>query len=117
MELQTIDDFAQNGESKMNQSKLRFHFFHKTINQEREDQKMRETKSLRKKIHINSTDRQFEWDTSHKTIQRLYLSRDTKRMLEIINNAVAVIYTRSNVMESKDAYVANDLKRDVGQLV
>ena len=78
---------------------------------------MRETKSLRKKIHANSKDRQFEWDTSHKTIQRLYLSRDTSRLMEIINNAVAVIYTRSNVPNSMESYVANDLKKDVGQLV
>ena len=39
----------------------------------------------------------FEWDIASNPVQRLYLSEDTKSMMEVINNIAATVYTRVNV--------------------
>ena len=36
----------------------------------------------------------FEWDVNSNPIQRLYLSRDTKLMMEVINNFAATVYKK-----------------------
>ena len=38
----------------------------------------------------------FTWDISSNLSQRLYLSQDTTRMMEVVNNYVATIYYRVN---------------------
>ena len=40
--------------------------------------------------------RQFEWDIGSNSIQRLYLSKDTKYLMEVINNITATVYERNN---------------------
>ena len=52
----------------------------------------------------------FEWGSSDKPIQRLYLSQDTNLLMEVINNFTATIYKRENVSIGID-------EEDCGQLV
>ena len=40
-----------------------------------------------------------EWDLGDDPVQHLYLSRSTKRMMEVINNRFAIVYTRKNISE------------------
>ena len=60
---------------------LRFHFFFPLI------RKMPENKKWQK----------FDWAISADPHQRLYLSKDTKRLMEVVNNFVATVYRRVNV--------------------
>lgn len=39
----------------------------------------------------------FDWDIKSSPCQRLYLSRDTTKLMEVINNFVATIYYRVDV--------------------
>ena len=41
-----------------------------------------------------------EFDFGEDAIQRLYLSRNTKRLMEVISNRFAIIYKRRNVDSS-----------------
>ena len=41
-----------------------------------------------------------EFDFGLEAVQHLYLSRNTRRLMEVINNRFAIIYTRKNVDSS-----------------
>ena len=41
--------------------------------------------------------KEFDWDISSNLQQRLYLSRDTTKLMEVINNFTARVYRRQNV--------------------
>ena len=41
--------------------------------------------------------KQFDWDVNSEPIQRLYLSRDTTKMMEVINNFIASVYYRVDI--------------------
>lgn len=43
--------------------------------------------------------RGFDWDVNYDPNQRLYLSKNTKRMMEVINNFAATVYKRVDVKE------------------
>ena len=43
----------------------------------------------------------FDWDISARPIQRLYLSHDTTRLMEVINNIFAVVYRRYDVKDDE----------------
>ena len=76
MELKVHEDFDTSRESEC---RLRFHFIFDMI----------KPKS-RKKLA------DFVWDISSNLSQRLYLSQDTTRLMEVINNYVATVYYRVN---------------------
>ena len=78
MELQTHEDTG--GQSDCN---LRFHFFFPLI----------------RKIQRNYSEnwKKFDWNISNNPEQRLYLSKDTKRLMEVVNNFVATVYYRVNI--------------------
>ena len=39
----------------------------------------------------------FDWDVCSQPVQRLYLSKDTKLMMEVINDFIATVYYRVNL--------------------
>ena len=39
----------------------------------------------------------FDWDINSSPQQRLYLSQDTRRLMEVVNGYIGTVYTRSNV--------------------
>ena len=39
----------------------------------------------------------FDWDVCSTPEQRLYLSKDTTKMMEVINNFIATVYYRVNI--------------------
>ena len=41
--------------------------------------------------------KQFDWDVNSEPIQRLYLSQDTTKMMEVINNFIASVYYRVDI--------------------
>ena len=59
---------------------LRFHFFFELLNHQPDERLLK-----------------FEWDLNLKPYQRLYLSQNTHRMLEVINNKYAKVYERENI--------------------
>ena len=60
----------------------------------------------------------FEWDVNSNPIQRLYLSRDTKLMMEVINNFAATVYKRVNIDKmGKSVNAEVDENQDYGQQV
>ena len=76
MELSTFEDTGRKSECK-----VLFHFMHQLIK--------------RRPYDINHSTQQ--WDLDHDPHQRLYLSQDTKRMMEVINNTFAIVYSRRNI--------------------
>ena len=74
MELKVHEDTKETSECR-----LKFHFIFDMIRK----QKSEELK-------------EFDWDISSNPIQRLYLSKDTTRMMEVINNQIATVYYRVN---------------------
>ena len=62
------------------QCRLRFHFIFDII-MRRKKQKLKD----------------FDWDVNSAPMQRLYLSRDTTKMMEVINNFIATVYKRVDV--------------------
>ena len=52
----------------------------------------------------------FEWGANGTPVQNLYLSRNTKFLLEVINNFIATVYVRENVDIAEGA-------EDCGQVV
>ena len=55
----------------------------------------------------------FEWDINTEPVHRIYLSKDTKRLMEVINNFVAIVYYRVNVGENlKTVYLKDGHKHD-----
>ena len=75
MKLQTHEDTG-----KLSECRLKFHFMFECIKQ-----KAREDFEI------------FEGDISSNPVQRIYLSRDTTRLMEVINDFIATVYERSNV--------------------
>ena len=75
MELRTHEDTKDNS-----QCRLRFHFIFDLIKKKKRD-------------YLKS----FDWDVNSDPIQRLYLSQDTTRLMEVINNVIATVYVRQNV--------------------
>lgn len=53
---------------------------------------------LRQKTRDNLS--QFEWDVNSNPKQYLYLSKDTRRLMEVINNYTATVYYRGNINEN-----------------
>ena len=43
--------------------------------------------------------KQFDWDINSAPVQRLWLSRDTKRLMEVINDFIGTVYVRVNLNE------------------
>ena len=50
----------------------------------------------------------FDWDVCSDPIQRLYLSKDTTRMMEVINNFIGTVYYRVNVDDDGSKIVSMD---------
>ena len=69
MELRTHEDTKDFSECK-----LKFHFMHDMIVPQQRDY-------LKK----------FDWDINSKPVQRLFLSRDSLRMMEVLNDFSAII--------------------------
>ena len=49
--------------------------------------------------HAKSTDEQYTWDIRTDPKQRLYLSQDTTKLMEVINNYIGTVYVRINIDE------------------
>lgn len=77
MQLRNYEDTRTCGDCK-----VRFHFFFELF---------------RRKKHAYLEE--FEWDINDNPQQFLYLSRDTKRLMEVVNNFTATVYYRVNVDE------------------
>ena len=41
----------------------------------------------------------FDWDVNSDPKQHIYLSKDTKRLMEVVNNTTATVYIRGNIDE------------------
>ena len=96
LELSTYEDTE-----KPTECRVRFHFLHRLI------------KSKRKNEDSDEQYARQEWNLDNDTAQRLYLSKDTSRMMEVINNTFAIVYTRRNINEEgkaiyNDEYAAKD---------
>ena len=44
--------------------------------------------------------KEFDWDVGSNLKQRLYLSRDTMKLMEVINNFTARVYKRENIVKT-----------------
>ena len=87
MELKTHEDTGTGSHCK-----LKFHFmFDIILKKERNNLKM------------------FEWDINSNPVQRLYLSKDTNKLMETINNTVATIYKRENIDNQGKSIAINNL--------
>ena len=112
MELKSHEDTKERSECS-----IRFHFFFELIRPR--DPRKNEAR----------TKEAFDWDIKKKPVQRLYLSQDTTKLMEVLNNFVATIYTRSNVdrigrsvtsmrlASSDPEHIEDLLKERQGQLV
>lgn len=87
MELQTHEDTRE-----ASVCKLKFHFMFDLIKKKERD-------------HL----KMFEWDINSNPVQRLYLSRDTKHLMEVINNTVATVYYRENIDKQGKSIVKDQL--------
>lgn len=76
----------------VSECRVRFHFFFELLRQK-----------VRDKLD------QFMWDVSSNPKQHLYLSKDTRRLMEVVNNYTATIYTRGNI-DDQGKYI--DEERD-----
>ena len=88
MELRAHEDTKRNSICK-----VKFHFFFDL---------------LKKSNKIDVADTEFEWEISSDPQQRLYLSQDTYRMMEVMNNATATVYTRHNMDGNGKVYHAGE---------
>ena len=77
--MKTHED-TQNG----SECKLLFHFYFKML-------------ALRERDYLKG----FDWDVNYDPNQRLYLSKDTTRMMEVINNFAATVYYRQSANERR----------------
>ena len=57
----------------------------------------------------------FDWDINYKPVQRLWLSKDTTLLMEVINDYIGTVYKRVNV--DADGRELKKEKEDHGQLV
>ena len=69
---------------------MRFHFLFEVLRQK-----------LRDKLDG------FEWDVNSNPKQYLYLSKDTNRLMEVVNNYTATVYERGNI-NSDGRFVEED---------
>ena len=100
MQLRTREDFEKK-KFKKSECKLRFHFYFSLIKQQdHEDLKMKD----------------FEWDINTKPVQRLWLSKDTKLLMEVINNFIGTVYKRVNIGVDGNK-IKDHRETDDGQLV
>ena len=74
MSLKTHEDTEAASECK-----LLFHFYFKML-------------AAKKRAYLEG----FDWDVNYEPSQRLYLSKDTKRLMEVVNNFAATVYKREN---------------------
>ena len=58
----------------------------------------------------------FEWDVNSNPVQNLYLSQDTQKLMEVVNNQFANVYTRCNV-DDKGKTITEVSLEDCGQQV
>ena len=79
-----------------NECELKFHFFFDMIHEQKDN---------------NDKLYEFDWDVSSNLQQRLYLSKDTTKMMEVINNFIAKIYKRVNVLTDENG-VQQQVKKD-----
>lgn len=78
MELKVHEDDAE----KPTQCRVRFHFFFELLRAQKEPRL-----------------EDFEWDVNSEPRQYLYLSKDTSRLMEVVNNYTATVYKRKNIDE------------------
>ena len=90
LSLQTYEDNKEQ-EIKGSNCKLLFHFIFKLIQENKDD-------SLSK----------MDWDIQQNPVQQLYLSKDTRRLMKVVNNFYATVYERQDVEKSEDANVAEE---------
>ena len=57
----------------------------------------------------------FEWDIASKPIQRIYLSRNTLRLMEVINDFIATVYVRTNVDDVSGASILSRSMSELGR--
>lgn len=103
MELKVHDDTKSHSECQ-----VRFHFFFEL---------------LRPKVRDELEE--FDWDINSNPKQHLYLSQDTMRLMEVVNNFAATVYYRGNIDENgtiiRQSTILNsnlsELKKDHGQQV
>ena len=88
MELRAHEDTKRNSICK-----VKFHFFFNL---------------LKKSNKIDVADTEFEWEISSDPQQRLYLSQDSYRMMEVMNNLTATVYTRHNMDSNGKVYHAGE---------
>ena len=77
-------------------------------------------KGQRKSLITSKRDQAYEWDQSQDPMQRLYLSRNTKRLMEAVNNSFAIVYNRVNINADGDPMNEGDyynMPEDYGQQI
>lgn len=103
MQLRTFDDSGE-----INECKISFHFMHRLIRKNK------------------TTDESWidpEWDFGDDSVQRLYLSRNTMRLMEVINNTFAIVYNRryvdskGEILTTEESDNIEDEVADTGQQV
>ena len=95
MQLSTHEDTQAGSECK-----LRFHFLF----------------NMMKKIPREDLEA-FDWDINSNPCQKLWLSKDTKLMMEVINNFIATVYRRVNIDDEGNVIPESKFDEDDGQVV
>ena len=62
------------------QCKVRFHFLFKMIRKS-----------------VDQSEKLCDWDINSRPVQHLHLSKDTKKIMEVINYKIATVYKRINI--------------------
>ena len=75
MQLRTHEDTGKGSECR-----LKFHFMFELVQKKRRE-------------HLGG----YEWDINSNPQQRLFLSQSTHRLMEVINDFMAIVYTRVNI--------------------
>ena len=63
---------------------------------------------LRKKPAIDGKHKKVDYEDEQQSIQHLYLSRDTTKLMEVIDNQVASIYYRVDINREVDKTTSQD---------
>ena len=79
--------------------KVRFHFFFELLR-----------KRVKNELEI------FDWNVNHAPKQRLYLSRDTMRLMEVINGTTAVVYQREDVIDGETQAMESEKYQDGNEI-
>ena len=56
----------------------------------------------------------FAWDIDSNPVQRLWLSRDTKLMMEVINDYIGTVYRRVNIDHQGNQILNEEDSNDYG---